>query len=70
MSGKKSHPTLYFDELNPEKLYSIADLKREYELLLSVIPSDARSFEEFLFDASSRHGGTLRKYHGSVTLHY
>lgn len=54
----------FFDEFEPDKLYSLAALEAEHQTLLDLIPSDGRSFEEFLFDAAYQNGGTLREFYG------
>ena len=56
----------FFDEFDPDKIYSLADLQSEHAALLDLIPSDGRSFEEFLFDANYRNGGTLKEFYGAV----
>lgn len=51
----------FFDEVDPKNLYTLADLQRQHQALLDLIPTDGRDFEEFLFDAFSSHGGTVRE---------
>ena len=66
MSRAVGRTRLFFDELCPERLYTLHMLKAQHAALLILIPSDGRSFEEFLFDALSRNGGTIKEYFGSA----
>ena len=53
----------YYDECFPHRLFTLKEIKHQYQSLLDMVPSDERTFEEYLFDNHYRNGGSLYPVH-------
>lgn len=53
----------YYDECFPQRLFTLKEIRRQYQSLTEMIPTDERTFAEYLFDEYYRNGGSLHPIH-------